>query len=102
MTITRKLTSKAKRPGFESRQHSTTCKTRARVRFQVQGLLRLQPTLAGAVVGDPARVSNRELRDELLLLQVRAMQPPRAGPLRLPLHEAARRHREPQRLVNTL
>ena len=27
MTITRKLTSKAKRPGFESRQHSTTCST---------------------------------------------------------------------------
>ena len=53
-------------------------------------------------MGDPARVSNRELRDELLLLQVRAMQPPRAGPLRLPLHEATRRHREPQRLENSL
>ena len=65
--------------------------------FQGKGLLQLQPTLAGAVVGDWSRDPTRKLRFELLLLQVREVQPARAGTLHLSLHEAAGGHRKFER-----
>ena len=78
-------------------EQTDTKKNNKMFRFQGQGLFQLQSTLARAVVGHRSRDSTRKLRDDILLLEVRALQPTRAGTFHLSLYETVGGHRKLKR-----